>query len=85
MATPAEQSWWPTAGKFDDSGLNVGFWTQKCEEWFTKRRDGILEETHRACTASNWRSCLRFDMETKRVYKGAKIIATSYIANHLCS
>ena len=78
-STPSEESWWPTIGKFEDSGLNLGVWTPKCEEWFVRRRLGILNGTNRPYNASTWRNVLRFEMETKRVYKGAKIIAERYI------
>lgn len=81
-ATPAEQSWWPTVGKFTESGLNIGVWTPKCKEWYLRRRAGILAETHGACTAAKWRNHLRFDMDTKKVYKGAKDLAARYIAQN---
>ena len=79
---PSEQSWWPTAMKFEDSGLNVGVWTPKCEEWFMRRCSGSPAGGFRACSASQWRTFLRFEMETKRVYKGAKLLASRYIEEH---
>lgn len=81
-SAPSEESWWPTAGKFEDSGLNVGVWTPKCEEWYQKRRKGILEEARGACNASDWRTYLKFEGETKRVLRGARTLAARYIVEN---
>ncbi|KAG2121584.1 hypothetical protein BD769DRAFT_1361306 [Suillus cothurnatus] len=34
-------SWWPRPQAWAASGLNVGFWSTRCEEWFQKRLDNI--------------------------------------------
>ncbi|KAJ8074588.1 hypothetical protein PM082_015491 [Marasmius tenuissimus] len=33
----SHQSWWPCPGHFDNSGLNLDFWTRDCERWFQNR------------------------------------------------
>lgn len=78
-SAPSEQSWWPTAAKFEASGLNVFAWTPRCEEWFLRRRKGIVEEGYSTCSASDWRTYLKCEGETKRVYKGARILSSKYI------
>lgn len=62
-----------------DSGLNVGAWTPKCEDWFQKRLSKILDEQESTHTATTWRSHLKLDTDTKRVYKGARDLATRFI------
>ncbi|KAG1891831.1 uncharacterized protein F5891DRAFT_1197342 [Suillus fuscotomentosus] len=39
---------WPNA--WDASGLNVGFWSPRCEDWFQRRLDNIREGV--SCTAT---------------------------------
>lgn len=79
---PTEQSWWPTAGKFEDSGLNVGLWTPNCEEWYERRLAAILDGSSTPCTASAWRDLIKFERETKRTYKGAKQLSARFIDKH---
>ncbi|KAJ7845168.1 hypothetical protein B0H14DRAFT_2219302, partial [Mycena olivaceomarginata] len=31
------RSWWPRPSAMEQSGLNVGWWTPLCEQWFEKR------------------------------------------------
>ena len=81
-SSPSERSWWPTITKFEDSGLNLGVWTPNCEYWFRHRQQCILGGTHGAYSAAEWRTYLRFEMETKRILKGAREIATRYLQDH---
>ncbi|KAG2084396.1 hypothetical protein BD769DRAFT_1374932, partial [Suillus cothurnatus] len=34
-------SWWPRPNTWDASGLNLGFWSARCEDWFQKCLDNI--------------------------------------------
>lgn len=78
----AEHSWWPTFNKFEESGLNIGVWTPRCEQWFQARRTEIVDKGHRPMPSSKWRSHLRCEMETKRVYRAARILAARYLDEH---
>ncbi|KAG1843504.1 hypothetical protein C8R48DRAFT_562443, partial [Suillus tomentosus] len=40
-------SWWPRPNAWDASGLNVGFWSARCEDWFQRRLDNIREGVSR--------------------------------------
>ncbi|KAG1891844.1 uncharacterized protein F5891DRAFT_932567, partial [Suillus fuscotomentosus] len=34
-------SWWSWPNTWDALGLNVGFWSARCEDWFQRRLDNI--------------------------------------------
>ncbi|KAG1728485.1 uncharacterized protein EDB91DRAFT_1060553 [Suillus paluster] len=36
-------SWWPRPHAWNASGLNVGFWSARCEDWFQTRLGNIRE------------------------------------------
>lgn len=84
---PSELSWWPTLSKFEESGLNLGIWTPRCEEWFqTRGRSTSLvageNMERKPLSSKQWRNQLRCEMETKRMLKGARILASRYIAKY---
>lgn len=84
VGPPSECSWWPTLNKYEDSGLNLGVWTPRCEEWFQRRRALLLTEIGLPHTASKWRTLLRGEAETKRLLKGSRQLAGQFIKLHFC-
>ncbi|TDL13537.1 hypothetical protein BD410DRAFT_701897, partial [Rickenella mellea] len=36
-AVPQRESWWPRPNAWEGSGLNVGYWSETCEEWYQRR------------------------------------------------
>ncbi|KAJ7823324.1 hypothetical protein B0H14DRAFT_2370220 [Mycena olivaceomarginata] len=69
------RSWWPRPSAMEQSGLNVGWWTPLCEQWFEKR----LKELQRPqpappLTHAKWkhnmkreRQCVSLAQEAERV------------------
>lgn len=82
VVAPTEQSWWPTFNKFEESGLNLGIWTPRCEQWFLSRTNEIMEKGCGPLSSSKWRDAMRCEMETKRVYKAARSLAARFITDH---
>ncbi|KAG2745676.1 hypothetical protein P692DRAFT_201664855, partial [Suillus brevipes Sb2] len=36
-------SWWPRPQAWAGSGLDVGFWSERCESWFQTRLENIQQ------------------------------------------
>ncbi|KAK7051770.1 hypothetical protein R3P38DRAFT_2502236 [Favolaschia claudopus] len=47
-------SWWPQAGAFFNSELNVGWWTQDCENWFQEILDQFRKGTAELLNNARW-------------------------------
>ncbi|KAG1881332.1 uncharacterized protein F5891DRAFT_1199601 [Suillus fuscotomentosus] len=71
-------SWWPRPNAWDASGLNLGFWSARCEDWFQKRLDNIREGVSRArhsstsdangpMTSTQWKRSLKFNPGTNKL------------------
>ena len=78
-------SWWPKQQIFKGSGLNVGYWSAGCEEWFQRRlkmiQDYITEprQTTLLKDASEWRRSLGFRGEAKKISKYNNMAAARYL------
>lgn len=49
---------------------------------YQSRRTAILEGGGKPITAGKWRNVVRCEMETKRVYRAARILAAGYLEDH---
>ncbi|KAI0069510.1 hypothetical protein K474DRAFT_1570724, partial [Panus rudis PR-1116 ss-1] len=50
-----EHSWWPKQSIWNTAGLNVGYWTQDCEDWFQARVSHLRAGDTQPRTSSRWR------------------------------
>ncbi|KAJ6551210.1 hypothetical protein B0H19DRAFT_950741 [Mycena capillaripes] len=51
-------SWWPSAHVWESSGLNMGYWTPFCEQWFQSRQAEIRTGTALLHDQAQWRQKL---------------------------
>ncbi len=49
---------------WEDSGLNVGYWSSSCEEWFLKRLELIQNGKMDVRTKTEWKAALKFYKQT---------------------
>ena len=54
----SDSSWWPKHSVWMNSGLNVGYWSPACENWFQLRLDTIRAGTARLRTSTEWKAAL---------------------------
>ena len=47
----SQTSWWPSDLVWASSGLNVGYWSSSCEEWFQRCLDALNDD---ALNDSSW-------------------------------
>ncbi|KAG2342304.1 hypothetical protein BDR05DRAFT_886433 [Suillus weaverae] len=73
-------SWWPRPQAWAALGLNVGFWSSRCESWFLSRleniRQGVSREQHQSTNDANgpmtgkqWKGSLKFNPGTNKMMK----------------
>ncbi|KAG1789902.1 uncharacterized protein HD556DRAFT_1243200 [Suillus plorans] len=84
-------SWWPRPQAWATSGLNVGFWSTRCEHWFQKRldniRDGVSRNRHLSTndvngpmTNSQWKTSIKFNTGTNKMRKNVHATCCSFLA-----
>jgi hypothetical protein len=83
-------SWWPRPNAWDASGLNLGFWSARCEDWFQKCLDNIREgvshvqhsstsDTNNPMISTQWKHSLKFNPGTNKMMQN--MLAACY--NHM--
>ncbi|KAG2351036.1 hypothetical protein BDR07DRAFT_1502867 [Suillus spraguei] len=86
-------SWWPRPQAWAASGLNVGFWSTRCEEWFQKRLGNIREGVSRIrntrvnddngpMTATRWKRSLKFNPGTNKMMKNVDAACSQFLADN---
>lgn len=86
-------SWWPRPQAWAASGLNVGFWSTRCEEWFQKRLGNIREGVSRIrntrvnddngpMTATRWKRSLKFNPGTNKMMKNVDAACSQFLTNN---
>ncbi|KAG2739436.1 hypothetical protein P692DRAFT_201729657 [Suillus brevipes Sb2] len=84
-------SWWPRPQAWAVSGLNVGFWSSRCESWFQSRldniRQGVSRERHKLTddangpmTGAQWKRSLKFNPGTNKMMKNVEVACCSFLA-----
>jgi hypothetical protein len=84
-------SWWPRPQAWAVSGLNVGFWSSRCESWFQSRldniRQGVSRERHKLTddangpmTSAQWKRSLKFNPGTNKMMKNVEAACCSFLA-----
>ncbi|KAG1848862.1 hypothetical protein F4604DRAFT_1593706 [Suillus subluteus] len=70
-------SWWPWPNAWNVSGLNVGFWSARCEDWFQGRLGNIREgNANGPMTSAQWKRSLKFQPATNKIMRN--VSAASY-------
>ena len=75
-----DASWWPKHYVWAKSGLNVGYWSTQCEEWFMNRVRAILEGREHVKNAKNWNRDTSFFRQTRSIVAYLTKEAHLYIA-----
>ncbi|KAG1725147.1 uncharacterized protein EDB91DRAFT_1062411 [Suillus paluster] len=83
--------YWPRPQVWTASGLNVGFWSGRCESWFQSRlgniRQGVSQERHKftndangPMTGKQWKGSLKFNPGTSKMMKNVDAACCSFLA-----
>ncbi|KAG2121669.1 hypothetical protein BD769DRAFT_1361176 [Suillus cothurnatus] len=82
-------SWWPRPQAWAGSGLDVGFWSSRCEDWFQKRLENIRQGVSRRRDSSDnngpvnntrWKQGLKFNAATKKFKKNLDTACSNFLA-----
>ncbi|KIK35123.1 hypothetical protein CY34DRAFT_96660 [Suillus luteus UH-Slu-Lm8-n1] len=80
-------SWWPRPNAWNASGLNVGFWSARCEDWFqghlgnlregvSRMRHSLTKDANGPMTSTQWKRSLKFQPATNKIMRN--VSAASY-------
>ncbi|PPQ81890.1 hypothetical protein CVT26_014321 [Gymnopilus dilepis] len=72
-------SWFPRVNVWAAAGLNVGYWTRDCKQWFAGRRDEILSQGASPLNATTWRKALRMNRKGPEVLFTTESAALAYL------
>ncbi|KAG1870015.1 hypothetical protein F4604DRAFT_1584129 [Suillus subluteus] len=86
---PQKLSWWPGPQAWSGSGLDVGFWSARCESWFQTHLENIRQgvSRHRDSSDNNgpvnnthWKHGLKFNGATKKFKKNIDAASSEFLA-----
>lgn len=80
-----DASWWPKTNSWRGSGLDAGYWTTQCEEWYQTRRAGIMAndaKTGALMTPSVWRNKMKYSRTHLQGENG--ILSANKLFAHQC-
>ncbi|KAH9920995.1 hypothetical protein B0H21DRAFT_844338 [Amylocystis lapponica] len=72
-------SWWPRPSVWSGCGLDVGYWSQQCEEWFQKRLAHVRSGERSPIGSISWRPALRFYKPTPKLVEANKNTAARFL------
>ncbi|KIK31445.1 hypothetical protein CY34DRAFT_103292 [Suillus luteus UH-Slu-Lm8-n1] len=84
-------SWWPRPNAWNVSGLNVGFWSARCEDWFQTRlgniqegvsrtRHALTNDTNGPITSTQWKCSLKFQPATNKITRNMSAACYDFMA-----
>jgi len=75
-------SWWPKHSVWIKSGLDVGFWSEGCENWFQLRLEGIRVGNAGLRSGQEWIQAIgRLEPKAKKVTVANRDLASKALAN----
>jgi hypothetical protein len=75
-----DKSWFPKPSVWASSGLNFGFWSNTCEDWFQARVRTIQAGTAELRTSAEWRNTLMRYRYTKTFVEANEKLSAGFIA-----
>jgi hypothetical protein len=78
--SPADNSWWPKANVWKNSGLNVGYWSPACGHFYQKRLEKIIRGEADLKNSSDWRSALKNRKQTRLLISANEKFASQLIS-----
>ncbi|KAJ7740778.1 hypothetical protein B0H14DRAFT_2989860 [Mycena olivaceomarginata] len=72
-------SWWPRPIYFEKSGLNVGWWSPACEDFYQKRLKQIARGDATLPTQGEWKNNMKFDSKVPAYIESAERCAAQVL------
>jgi hypothetical protein len=79
----ADISWWPKHSAWAKSGLNVGYWSRSCEEWYQKRLQSIHSNTAQLRTGRKWKDSIAFQHQAQKFNTTYSLVAGIFLNDAL--
>ena len=72
-------SWWPQHFQWQDSGIDVRYWSSSCETWFQRRIEALRNKGYTVRQGKEWGNSLKLFKETIRLVKRNEQISLKFI------
>ncbi|KAJ7163645.1 hypothetical protein C8R46DRAFT_1221064 [Mycena filopes] len=72
-------SWWPKPFVFATSGMNTGWWSADCEQWFLQRQAKIEAGVAKLHTSKDWKSSIRFFTQPRKIATANEKICAEFL------
>ena len=79
----ADMSWWPKLTAWRNSGIQVGFWSPYCEEWFQLCLKSIISSLAKPRTSKEWNQALKLVRNQSKLACNYKRLAAHFVTNEL--
>ncbi|KAJ7856258.1 hypothetical protein B0H14DRAFT_2753308 [Mycena olivaceomarginata] len=76
-------SWWPHPIYFEKFGLNIGWWSPACEDFYQKRPKQITRRDATLSTQGEWKNNMKFDSKVPTYIESAER-CTAQVLQVLC-
>ncbi|EIW58372.1 uncharacterized protein TRAVEDRAFT_124826 [Trametes versicolor FP-101664 SS1] len=76
-------SWWPRPAQWSYSGMNVGYWTQFCEDWFQLRLQAIRDSNAAPHSGKEWRNKITFHQGARKVKRAVEVASERFLLDVL--
>ena len=73
------KTWWPTESEWRKGGLNIGYWSERCEAWYQERLQKIMRGEAQPLTSPVWRQNLMRDRNTYKVMDNLEKASKQYL------
>src|SRR5882724_5067137 len=79
----ADMSWCPKLIAWHNSGMQVGFWSPYCEEWFQLRLKSILSGRASPRTSNGWDQALKLARKQSKLVRNYECLAAQFVTDEL--
>src|SRR5882724_629764 len=79
----ANMSWWPKLIAWNNSGMQVGFWSPYCEEWFQLHLKSILSGGASPRTSKGWDQALKLARKQSKLACNYEHLAAQFVTDEL--
>jgi len=76
-------SWWPKLIAWHNSGMQVGFWSPYCEEWFQLHLKSILSGGASPRTSKGWDQALKLARKQSKLACNYEGLVAQFVTDEL--
>lgn len=71
--------WWPKPSAWESSGLNVGYWSPDCENWYQRRLQTIRDGNATLRSGTQWKDAMKMQKKTRPLVQANTTLAHDFL------